>query len=202
LSAVCGGAQSLHTNSFDEALALPSQHAARLALRTQQILAAEAGAMDTADPLGGSYYIEALTDELERRAWELIERVDELGGAVAAIEQGFVQDEIEQAAFRYQQQVESGARAIVGVNRFREAEEEPIELHRLDPEAERRQLERTARLRAERNADDAEAAVARVRDAARGAENMLPPLREALRAHCTTGEICNALRDEGGMHDQ
>jgi methylmalonyl-CoA mutase N-terminal domain/subunit len=202
LSAVCGGAQSLHTNSFDEALALPSQHAARLALRTQQILAAEAGATDTADPLGGSYYIEALTDELERRALELIERIDELGGAVAAVEQGFVQDEIEQASFRYQQQVESGERVIVGVNRFHEDEEEPIELHRLDPDAERRQLERTARLRAERNADDAEAAVARVRDAARGVDNMLPPLREALRAHCTIGEICNALRDEWGMYDQ
>jgi methylmalonyl-CoA mutase, N-terminal domain len=202
LSAVCGGAQSLHTNSFDEALALPSQHAARLALRTQQILAAEAGATDTADPLGGSYYIEALTDELEQRALELIERIDELGGAVAAVEQGFVQDEIEQAAFRYQQQVESGERVIVGVNRFHEDEEEPIELHRLDPAAERRQLERTAQLRAGRNADDAAATVARVREAARGAENMLPLLREALRAHCTIGEICNALRDEWGMYDQ
>jgi methylmalonyl-CoA mutase N-terminal domain/subunit len=202
LSAVCGGAQSLHTNSFDEALALPSQQAARLALRTQQILAAEAGATDTADPLGGSYYIEALTDELERRAWDLIERVDELGGAVAAVEQGFVQDEIEQAAFRYQQQVESGERVIVGVNRFHEDDEEPIELHRLDPEAERRQLERTVRLRAERNPEQAQAAIARVRDAARGVENMLPPLRDALRAHCTIGEICNALREEWGMYDQ
>ena len=202
LSAVCGGAQSLHTNSFDEALALPSQHAARLALRTQQILAAEAGATDTADPLGGSYYIEALTDELERRALELIERVDELGGAVAAVEQGFVQDEIEQAAFRYQQEVESGERVIVGVNRFHEDEEEPIELHRLDPDAERRQLERTARLRSERNADDANAAIARVRDAARGTANMLPPLRDALGARCTIGEICNVLREEWGMYDQ
>jgi methylmalonyl-CoA mutase, N-terminal domain len=202
LSAVCGGAQSLHTNSFDEALALPSQQAARLALRTQQILAAEAGATDTADPLGGSYYIESLTDELERRALELIERIDELGGAVAAVEQGFVQDEIEQAAFRYQQQVESGERVIVGVNRFHEDEEEPIELHRLDPDAERRQLERTVRLRADRNAEDAHAAIVRVRDAARGTENMLPPLREALRAHCTIGEICNELREEWGMYDR
>ena len=136
LSAVCGGAQSLHTNSFDEALALPSEHAARIALRTQQILASEAGGTNTADPLGGSFFIESLTDELEQRAWELIERVDELGGAVAAVEQGFVQDEIEQAAFRYQQEVEAGERVIVGVNRFHEDEGEPIELHRLDPEAE------------------------------------------------------------------
>jgi methylmalonyl-CoA mutase, N-terminal domain len=202
LSAVCGGAQSLHTNSFDEALALPSEQAARLALRTQQILAAEAGATDTADPLGGSYYIEALTDELERRAWELIERVDELGGAVAAIEAGFVQGEIDQAAFRYQQEVEAGERVIVGVNRFHEEEEEPIELHRLDPEAERRQLARTAKLRAERDAAGAEAALARVRETARGVENMLPPLREALRARCTIGEICDVLRDEWGMYDQ
>src|SRR5881398_3510255 len=193
LSAVCGGAQSLHTNSYDEALALPTEHAARIALRTQQILAAEAGTIDTADPLGGSFYVESLTDELELRAWELIERVDELGGAVAAIEQGFVQDEIEQAAFEYQRQVEAGERAIVGVNRFEEHESEPIELHRLDPEAERRQLERTARVRAERSADEAAAALARVRDAARGTENMLPPLREALRARCTIGEICNEL---------
>src|SRR5204862_4677455 len=154
------------------------------------------------DPFGGSYFIESLTDELEHKADEYLQTIDELGGAIAAVEQGFVQDEIEQAAFRYQQQVESGERTIVGVNRFREDEEEPIELHRLDPAAERRQLERTARLRAERNSDDAEAAVAHVRDAARGAENMLPPLREALRAQCTIGEICNALRDEGGMHDQ
>jgi methylmalonyl-CoA mutase N-terminal domain/subunit len=201
LSAVCGGAQSLHTNSFDEALALPSEPAARIALRTQQILAGEAGGTDTADPLGGSFFIEALTEELERRAWELIVRIDELGGAVAAIEQGFVQGEIDQAAFRYQQEVEAGERVIVGVNRYHEDEEEPIELHRLDSEAERRQLERTARVRAERNAESAQAALARVRDAARGTENMLPPLREALRACCTIGEICNVLRDEWGMYD-
>ncbi len=201
LSAVCGGAQSLHTNSFDEALALPSQPAARLALRTQQILASEAGGTDTVDPLGGSFFIEALTDELEQRATELIERIDELGGAVAAVEAGFVQDEIEQAAFRFQQEVESSERVIVGVNRFREDEEEPIELHRLDPAAERRQFERTAQLRAERSADDAEAALVRVREAARGTENMLPPMREALRARCTIGEICNELRAEWGMFD-
>src|SRR5256886_12000066 len=141
LSAVAGGAQSLHTNGFDEALALPTERSAKIALRTQQILASEAGGTDTADPLGGSYFIEALTDELESKAWELIEQIDELGGAVAAIERGFVQDQIEQAPFRHQQEVESGVRVIVGVNRFREDEREPIELHRLDPDAERRQLE-------------------------------------------------------------
>src|SRR6059036_2458400 len=134
LSAVVGGAQSLHTNAFDEALALPTERAARIALRTQQLLAHEAGGTDTADPLGGASFIESLTDELEARARELIARVDELGGAVAAIEQGFVQDEIEQASFEYQRQVEAGERVIVGVNRFEEDESEPIELYRLDPE--------------------------------------------------------------------
>src|SRR5437588_1550659 len=181
LSAICGGAQSIHTNAFDEALALPTERSVRIALRTQQLLAHEAGGTDTADPLGGAYFIEAMTDELGARAWELIERVDELGGAVAAVEQGFVQDEIAQAAFEYQRQVEAGERVIVGVNRFAEADEEPVELHRLDAEAERRQLERTARIRADRNAKDAETAIAEVRRAATGELNLLVPMREALR---------------------
>jgi methylmalonyl-CoA mutase N-terminal domain/subunit len=201
LSAVCGGAQSLHTNSFDEALALPTERAARIALRTQQLLAHEAGGTDTADPFGGSYFIESLTDELEERARELITRVDDLGGAVAAVEQNFVQREIEEAAFSYTQQVESGERVIVGVNRYEEHEPEPIELHRIDPEAERRQLERTARVRAERDPAAAEGAIARVREVAQGPENLLPPIREALAAHCTVGEICNVLREEFGMYD-
>ncbi|HET6643062.1 MAG TPA: methylmalonyl-CoA mutase family protein [Gaiellaceae bacterium] len=201
LSAVGGGAQSIHTNAFDEALALPTERSAKIALRTQQILAHEAGGTDTADPFGGSYFIEALTEELETRAWELIERIDELGGAVEAIEQGFVQREIEDAAFRHQASVESGERVIVGVNRYQEHEEEPIELHELDPEAEKRQLERTARVRAERDAGAAEAALEEVRRVARGDENLLPPMREALRLRCTVGEICNVLRDEFGTFD-
>src|SRR3954454_18575502 len=201
LSAVAGGAQSLHTNSYDEALALPTEHAARIALRTQQILAAEAGTIDTADPLGGSFYVESLTDELELRAWELIERVDEAGGSVAAVESGFVQDEIERAAFEFQQQVEAGERVIVGVNAFEEESGERIELLQIDPAAEQRQLERTARVRAERNPEEASAALVAVREAARGAANLLPPMREALRARCTVGEICEALREEWGMYD-
>jgi methylmalonyl-CoA mutase, N-terminal domain len=201
LSAVCGGAQSIHTNGFDEALALPSERSARVALRTQQILAAEAGGTDTADPLGGAYFIEELTRELEERALELIERIDELGGAVAAVEQGFVQAEIEDAAYRFTQEVEAGERVLVGVNRYVEDEEEPIELHHLDPEAERRQLERTARARAERNAEEAEAALGHVREVARGESNLLPPLREALRARCTVGELCETLREEFGTFD-
>jgi methylmalonyl-CoA mutase N-terminal domain/subunit len=202
LSAVAGGAQSLHTNGFDEALALPTERSARIALRTQQIVANEAGATDTADPFGGSFFVEALTDELEREAWALIERIDELGGAVAAVEQGFVQGEIEDAAFRWQQQVESGERPIVGVNTFQEADEDRIELHRIDAASEQRQLERTARVRAERNADEATTALARVREAALGTENLLPPMREALRARCTVGEICGVLRAEWGTYDR
>jgi methylmalonyl-CoA mutase N-terminal domain/subunit len=202
LSAVCGGAQSLHTNSFDEALALPTQHAATIALRTQQILQTEAGTTATADPLGGSYYVEALTDELEARAWELIGRVDERGGAVAAIEAGFVQEEIEQAAFRWQREVEEGERVVVGVNRFVSEGEAPIELHRIDPESERRQRERTARMRAERDVGAAGAALTAVRETARGTANLLPPMREALRARCTVGEICGVLREEWGEHDR
>jgi methylmalonyl-CoA mutase, N-terminal domain len=201
LSAVCGGAQSIHSNAFDEALALPTQRSARIALRTQQILAHEAGGTDTADPFGGSYFVEALTEELEQRATELIEHVEELGGAVEAIERGFVQREIEEAAYRYSSEVESGERVIVGVNRYEEDETEPIELHRIDPAAEKRQLDRTARVRAERDAAAAEAALAEVRRVALSDENLLPAMREALRAHCTVGEICEVLREEFGTYD-
>jgi methylmalonyl-CoA mutase N-terminal domain/subunit len=202
LSAVLGGAQSLHTNSFDEALALPTQRAATIALRTQQVLAHESGVVNTADPAGGSYFVEALTKELEERAWELIERIDELGGAVAAIEAGWVQSEIEAAAYRWTQALESGERVIVGVNAHVEEGGEAIELHRLDPEAERRQVERTRRVRGERNAEAAAQALARIRDAARGTENMLPPMRDGLRAMCTVGEICGVLREEWGTYDK
>jgi methylmalonyl-CoA mutase N-terminal domain/subunit len=201
LSAVCGGAQSLHTNSFDEALALPTERSARIALRTQQLLLHEAGATDTADPLGGSYFIEALTSELEQKAWELIERVDERGGAVAAIEEGFVQSEIEASAFRYQAEVEAGTHVVVGVNRFAEDEGERVQLLAVDPESERRQRERTAHVRAERSEADARAALEEVRRVAETDANLLPPLREALRARCTVGEICGLLRDLWGTYD-
>ena len=201
LSAVCGGAQSLHTNAFDEALALPSERSARIALRTQQILAHEAGGTDTADPLGGSYFIEALTQELEERSWQLIERIDELGGAVEAIERGFMQREIEDAAFEFERKLESGEKVIVGLNRFVEEEEQEIELHRLDPEAERRQIGRTKRVRAERDAAAANRMLERVREAARGTENLLYPMRDALAARCTIGEVCGVLREEFGEYD-
>ena len=201
LSAVCGGAQSLHTNGFDEALALPTERAAHIALRTQQVLAHEAGATDTADPLGGAWFIEALTDELEQRAKELISRIDEHGGAVAAIEAGWMQAEIEESAFRHTAGIESGERVVVGVNRYVEDEPAPIELHRLDPDAERRQRERTASVRASRDPAATGAARAEVRRAADSEANLLPALREALRAHCTVGEICSELRGLWGTYD-
>jgi methylmalonyl-CoA mutase N-terminal domain/subunit len=201
LSAACGGAQSLHTNGFDEALALPSERAARIALRTQQVLQHEAGTTDTADPLGGAYFVEALTAEIEERALELIDRIEELGGAVAAVEQGFVQHEIEEAAFRYAQEVESGERVIVGVNAFTEDESSEVELQQIDPENERRQFARTARVRAERDGAAAERALADVRAAAEGTTNLLVPMREALRVRCTVGEICGTLRELYGTYD-
>ena len=202
-SAVCGGAQSLHTNSFDEALALPTEHAVRIALRTQQVLAQEAGSTDSADPIGGSYFIEALTSELEGRAMELIERIDTLGGAVAAIEQGFVQAEIEEASYRYQLEIEAGERVIVGVNRFQEeADAKAVELLKIDPEVERRQRERTAKVRAERDGAAVEKALAVLRETARGSENLLPAMREALALRATIGEICGVLREEFGTFDR
>jgi methylmalonyl-CoA mutase, N-terminal domain len=202
LSAVLGGAQSIHTNSFDEALALPTERAATIALRTQQVLAHESGVANTVDPTGGSYFVEALTRELESRAWDLIGEIDERGGAVAAIEAGWVQSEIEAAAFRWTKAVEDGERMIVGVNAHVEDQREQIELHRLDPESERRQIERTQRVRAQRDDGAAARALDNVRAAARGTENLLPPMREALRANCTVGEVCAALRSEWGTYDR
>jgi methylmalonyl-CoA mutase N-terminal domain/subunit len=202
LSAVLGGAQSIHTNSFDEALALPSERAATIALRTQQMLAHESGVPNTADPAGGSYFVEALTRELEERAWALIERIDELGGAVAAIEAGWIQSQIEASAYQWTAAVESGERVIVGVNANVEEGREEIGLHRLDPESERRQIERTQQVRGRRNSAEAVAALAGVRAAARGTENLLPPIREALAAMCTVGEVCGVLREEWGTYDR
>ena len=162
-SATAGGAQSLHTNGFDEALALPTEHAATLALRTQQVLLHESGVTATADPLGGSWYIEQLTDELEARARELIERIDELGGSVVAIEQGFIQDQIEESAYRSLRRLEAGEDIVVGVNRYRSEEEPEVPIHRIDPGLERTQVERTQALRAARDSGPVESALARVR---------------------------------------
>jgi methylmalonyl-CoA mutase N-terminal domain/subunit len=201
LSAIYGGAQSIHTNAFDEALALPTERSAMLALRTQQVLMHEAGTTSTADPLGGSWYVEALTDELEGKAVELIARIDELGGAVAAIEAGWVQGQIEESAFRWQREVERGERVIVGVNRYARDEPEHIELHHLDPAVEHAQVGRTQAVRARRDGAAVEASVAEVRRAAESEENLLPALRDALAVRATIGELCGALRELWGTYD-
>jgi methylmalonyl-CoA mutase N-terminal domain/subunit len=194
LAAVLGGTQSLHTNSFDEALALPTEHAAKIALRTQQILAFETGVTDTADPLAGSYFLESLTNELEERASVYLDKVDGMGGAVAAIEAGFYQDEIHESAFRIQRGIESGERVVVGVNRYQDPDERSVEIQRIGEEEVARQVERVRALRARRDRAAVEAALSEVEAAAGGTANLLPPMKRALRAHATLGEVSDALR--------
>ncbi|MEU5052382.1 methylmalonyl-CoA mutase family protein [Streptomyces sp. NPDC021096] len=201
LAAVLGGTQSLHTNSFDEAIALPTDKAARLALRTQQVLAYETDVTATVDPFAGSYVVESMTDEVEEAAVALMRRVEDLGGAVAAIEHGFQKSEIERNAYRIAQETESGERVVVGVNRFQLDEEEPYEPLRVDPEIEARQRERLARLRAERDGRAVAAALAALKKAAEGTtDNVLHPMKDALRARATVGEVCGALREVWGSH--
>jgi methylmalonyl-CoA mutase N-terminal domain/subunit len=200
LAAVLGGTQSLHTNSFDEALALPTEHAVRLALRTQQVIAHETGAVNTIDPLGGSYYVEHLTSELERQAYDYFERIDKLGGVIAAIKDNFFQREIAEASFRYQSEVERGERVVVGVNRYRQEEEQPLEILKIDPTLERKQIERVQALRARRDSAAVEAALARLReDAACEDRNLMEPIMAAARADVTMGEMCDALRGVWGV---
>jgi methylmalonyl-CoA mutase N-terminal domain/subunit len=200
LAAVFGGTQSLHTNSFDEALALPTERAAKIALRTQQVIGFESGVADTADPLAGSYYVESLTSELEARAWEYLDKIDGMGGSVAAIEAGWMQDEIHESAFRIQQGIEDSSRVIVGVNRWVEDDEIPPELQRLDESAIARQTERLAKLRAERDQDAVGRALSEVAETARGTGNLLHPMREALRVRATLGEVSDALRSVFGEY--
>ena len=200
LAAVLGGTQSLHTNSFDEALALPSEHAVRLALRTQQVIAHETGVVNTIDPLGGSYYVEHLTNELERQAYDYFERIEQLGGVLAGIEQNFFQREIADAAFRYQREVESGQRVVVGVNRYLAADDEAPGLLKIDPALEREQVERVRALRARRDAAAVEQALTRLREeAGRDDQNLMPAIVDASRAYATMGEMCDALRDVWGV---
>jgi methylmalonyl-CoA mutase N-terminal domain/subunit len=200
LAAVLGGTQSLHTNSFDEALALPTEEAVRLALRTQQVIAHETGVVDTADPLGGSYFLEALTNELERQAYDYFDRIEELGGVVGAIEQNFFQREIAEASFRFQQEVERGDRVIVGVNRFVAEDEIEPPLLKIDPALERKQIDRVQALRARRDARRVEAALAQLKaDAARPDRNLLPPIVEAAKTDATMGEMCDALKEVWGV---
>ncbi len=199
LAAVLGGTQSLHTNSFDEALALPTEHAVRLALRTQQVIAHETGVVNTIDPLGGSYYLEQLTNELERQAYDYFERIEELGGVIPAIEQNFQQREIAEASFRYQSEVERCERVVVGVNRYEQEDEQAIEILRIDPALEQKQIERVQAVRERRDTAAAEAALARLKeDAAYEDRNLMNPIMEAARAYVTMGEMCDALRDVWG----
>jgi methylmalonyl-CoA mutase N-terminal domain/subunit len=200
LAAVLGGTQSLHTNSFDEALALPTERAVKVALRTQQVLGYETGVPDTVDPLAGAYFVETLTNEIEQRAGEYLEKIEGMGGAVAAIEAGWIQDEIHESAFRIQQAVESGDRVIVGVNRYEEAEGEQVELQALDPADVEAQKERLRTHRASRDAASVDAAMKSVAEGARGTENLLPPMKEALRAGATLGEVSDVLRGEFGEY--
>jgi methylmalonyl-CoA mutase N-terminal domain/subunit len=200
LAAVLGGTQSLHTNSFDEALALPTEHAVRLALRTQQVIAHETGAVNTIDPLGGSYYVEHLTSELERQAYEYFDRIEKLGGVIPAIEENFFQREIAEASYRYQSEVEQKQRIVVGVNRYElDGEPEP-ELLRIDPALEQKQIERVQALLARRDSSAVDAALARLReDAAHEDRNLMEPIVVAARADVTMGEMCDALREVWGV---
>ncbi len=197
-AAMMGGTQSLHTNSFDEALALPSEKAATIALRTQQVLGYESGAVDAVDPLGGSWFVESLTDEIETKAEDYLKRIDDMGGGVEAVATGWMKSEIEDAAYRIAQGVESGERPIVGVNRFVSEHEEPVEIIEFDPELARRQMERTQKVRSERDQAQVDTALKGVDAAARSSDNLLYPMREALAAYATLGEVSDVLRDVFG----
>ena len=201
LAAVMGGAQSLHTNSLDEAWALPTEFAATLALRTQQILAYESGVPSVADPLGGSYFLETLTNEVEQGALDYIQKIDGLGGMIAAIERGYPQREIADASYRYQMAVDRKEKIIVGVNEFT-GEEKPLDTLQIDESVRRSQSERLRKLRAERSADGVARSLAALRKTAEGTENLMPPIYDAVKAYATLGEICAALREVFGTHEE
>jgi methylmalonyl-CoA mutase N-terminal domain/subunit len=200
LAAVLGGTQSLHTNGFDEALGLPTAKAATTALRTQQIIGYESGVADTVDPLAGSYFVESLTDEIENGAWAYLEKIDGMGGAVAAIEAGFMQDEIEQAAYAYAKSIDDGERIIVGMNKFVDEAPSSPEVFPIDPAMQRQQADRTRKLKADRDQAAVDAALADVTAAAKGTQNVLVPIKEALRRRTTLGEVSDALRDVFGVY--
>jgi methylmalonyl-CoA mutase N-terminal domain/subunit len=195
-AAVCGGTQSLHTNGFDEALALPTERAAKIALRTQQIIGYESGAADAVDPFAGSYFVEALTDEIERRAQELIDKIDKLGGSVQAID--FIKNEIEESAFGYHERYRTEQDIVVGVNKFVEDTPEVPDILRVDPESEREQVQRLKAFKADRDGSLVERRLEEIRECARGTDNMLPVLRAALKDRCSIGEVCGAMRDVFG----
>ncbi len=203
LAAVLGGTQSLHTNSRDEALALPTEESVRIALRTQQIVAYESGVADTIDPLAGSYYIESLTDRIEKEAMEYIKKIDELGGAASAIEKGYIQKEIQDSAYKYQMEVESGEKIVVGVNKFQIEEKTHKDILRVDPEVERVQRENLVKLRKERNNEEVNNKLEALREAARDSSvNLMPYILDAVKTYATLGEICNVLREVFGEYEQ
>ena len=202
LAAVLGGTQSLHTNSLDEAYALPSEHAVTIALRTQQVIAHESGVPAVADPLGGSYFVESLTSEMEKRANEYIKRIDDMGGMIAAIERGYPQTEIANASFDYQHSIETGEQKIVGVNAFVEQNEEPIELLQIDEKAAGHQLEKLSNLKARRDSGKVQQSLDELRRAAESNENTMPRILDAVRAYATLGEICDAFRDVFGTYTE
>jgi methylmalonyl-CoA mutase, N-terminal domain len=202
MAAVMGGTQSLHCNGRDEALALPTEESARIALRTQQVIAAETGAVNTVDPFGGAYAVEALTNRIEEGATTLLARIDAAGGTLAAIEQGIIQREIQESAYRAQQRIDSGERVVVGVNRFATGGTADIEVLRIDPELEARQIERVRAVRQSRAAAEWTAAVEGVAAAARSGANLVPPIVQAVEARATVGEISDALRSVFGEHEE
>ena len=202
MAAVLGGTQSLHTNSFDEALALPTEASARIALRTQQVIAYESGTPQTVDPLGGSYYIESLTKEIEKRAVDYLEKIEAMGGMLKAIERGYVQQEIQNAAYEYQQAVDRQDAVVVGVNRFHMEQEHAVPIQRIDPALEPRQVERLRAVRAKRNAETWEAAIRSVEDTARSGENLMPRILAAVEANATVGEISDAMRKVYGEYKE
>jgi methylmalonyl-CoA mutase N-terminal domain/subunit len=200
LAAVLGGTQSLHTNGYDEALSLPTEEAARIALRTQQIIAFESGAADTVDPLAGSYYVEQLTNEVEAKAWELIHKIDAMGGSVSAIEQGFIQDEIARSAYEYQRQIENDSKIIVGVNKFQVKEETGIPVFRVDDSIRTLQTEKLQALRNNRNPGKVDQCLQEINDRATSGENLMPAVIEAVENKCTLGEISDELRSIYGEY--
>ncbi len=202
MAAVLGGTQSLHTNSYDEALALPTEASARIALRTQQVIAFESGAPQTVDPLAGSYYVESLTSEIEKRAADYLEKIEAMGGMLKAIERGYVQQEIQNAAYEYQQAVDRQQAVVVGVNRFQIEQEHAVPIQRIDPDLERKQVERLRALRAKRNAQTWQAAIRAVEDTARGGDNLMPRILAAVEANATVGEISDAMRRVYGEYKE
>jgi methylmalonyl-CoA mutase N-terminal domain/subunit len=201
LAAVLGGTQSLHTNSMDEALALPSEQSVQVALRTQQLIAHESGVADTADALGGSYYLEYLTESIEKRARDYITKIDRMGGSVTAIEKGYIQQEIQESAYRYQREIETTERVIVGVNKFQTKEEPPRGLLKVDPRVRELQIRKLAELKGSRDGKRVEGTLTELKKAAQGEVNLMEPILNCVRALCTLGEICDILREVFGEYE-